>query len=94
MGTYDYQRLLEIIKPVHEEEPDPFKQRLEKMKKDSEILQMGWCDNKKDLVKQLAEKFLSNTQKDKDIREMEERQKIEESKPKSKPPMPSFLTGN
>ena len=56
-------RLMEIIKPVTEENPDPYKQRLDRLREKSKELQMGWCDNKKDLVKQLAEKFLTNTTK-------------------------------
>ena len=54
---------MEIIKPVTEEDPDPYKQRLDRLREKSKELQMGWCDNKKDLVKQLAEKFLTNTTK-------------------------------
>ena len=54
---------MEIIKPVTEEDPDTYKQRLDRLREKSKELQMGWCDNKKDLVKQLAEKFLTNTTK-------------------------------
>ena len=94
MGKSDYSRLLEIVKPVTEEEPDLYQQRLNRLREESKVLQMGWCDNKKDLIKQLAEKFLTNTTKDKDIKEIEVREKIAKNKPKTKQSWPPSLTGN
>ena len=93
MGTLDYNRLLEVLKPVSQRDPDPATERLEKMRQDSNALQRGWCDNKKDLIKKLAAKFI-DTPRTRDIREMKERKKIADQKPKSVQGMPNFLTGN
>ena len=35
MGTGDYKRLLEVLKPVHQQDPDPYQQRLENLKEES-----------------------------------------------------------
>lgn len=94
MGTKDFQRLAQIVRPITNEDPDPYQQRLERLREESKQLQMGWCDSKKDVVKQLAEKFLMNTQKDKDIQEMAQREQIAKQKPKQKQSWPLTVTGN
>lgn len=94
MGTRDFQRLSQIVRPIKDEDPDPYQQRLDRLREESRQLQMGWCDNKKDVVKQLAEKFLMNTQKDKDIQEMALREQIAKNKPKQQQSWPLTVTGN
>ena len=55
---------------------------------------MGWCDNKKDMVKKLAEKFLEQTAEYKDKKEMAVREKVAQSVPKRHQGPPKLLTGN
>jgi hypothetical protein len=94
LNMRDWNRLKEIIAPVSDLKEDAAKERLEKLKQQSLMLQMGWPDNNKDQVKRLAEKFLCNTQKDRDIKEIEERKQIAERKPKKSQGWPKTLTSN
>ena len=93
MSKNEFQRLAAITKPICPE-PDPQKERLERLRGQSQLLQMGWPDNKKDVVKRLAEKFLTNTNLDKDLKEIEVRQKIADCKPKKRQGFAKSLTGN
>ena len=92
MSQKQFERLRNITKPICPE-PDPCKERLERLREKSQMLQLGWPDNNKDAIKRLAEKFLTNTNKDIDLREMEERKRIADLKPKKKPGFPKTLTG-
>ena len=92
MSQKQFERLRNITKPICPE-PDPCKERLERLREKSQMLQLGWPDNNKDAIKRLAEKFLTNTNKDIDLREIEERKRIAQLKPKIKPGFPKTLTG-
>lgn len=94
ISSESFKRLGEVTKPIEANEPDPLKERMEKLKSQSQMLQMGWSDNKKDLMKRLTEHFLNNTQKDQDLQEIELRKKMAESRPKKRQGLPKSLTGN
>ena len=49
MSKNEFQRLAAITKPICPE-PDPQKERLERLRGQSQLLQMGWPDNKKDVI--------------------------------------------
>ena len=92
MNQMDFGRLKSICQPMGAE-PDPAKERLQRLKEKSQMLQMGWPDNNKDVVKRLAEKFLTTTNEYKDLKEMEEREVIAKAKPKPRQGYPKSLTG-
>ena len=92
--TQDFKRLQEIVKPIGLEEPDPYQERLNRLREESKLLQMGWSDNKKDLVKKLAEKFLEKDPKEIDKKEIEVRETIKKNIPKRHQGPPKLLTGN
>ena len=93
MSLGDWTRLNEIITDASEGKESE-KERLEKLKQESLMLQMGWPDNNKDVVKRLAEKFLTNTPKDRDIAEIKAREKAAEAKVKIGQRWPKSLTDN
>ena len=94
MSLSEWKRLNDIITKADETKDQETKERLEKLRQQSQMLQMGWPDNNKDVVKKLAEKFLTNTPKDRDIREIAQREKAAEAKVKVGQGWPLSMTDN